>query len=526
MTRSASSSGVSSTSALPSLRRRGHPPALPATQIGRYIQERIAQAHLRMVDVYTSLGVSRATFMRWLRGTTLVTRSFSLEQLADALNLQTSEREEFLTACQARLNKGGIVNQPRSSSGETPPYSMAKRRVQTLRARRTASTPFGACLQALLADKTMSQAELARRLKVAPGTITLLIFGAQRKIHAFTAEQLADALELTDMKRREFLALAAGTGMFALSGAIEAPRLFVLHHPRFDLDDVERTFQAIILQHNRGNTCGIVAEYDMLRERIAHARLSFSDRRVVDLVYRLGAFEATLFETLVPWYQRSKVTIERYLQLEETLLNRFPINDFAYEHAYVAARIAPMYREQGDYERGLYTFTNAIEHLAPVSRDPSIRIELFQNRAHIYAVQGDEASWRRDIETARRYAQSLPSPAREEALGVIRYSEGEGMKRLASRQGNSPKQQQAYAQQGFDMLQESLHLVHSPWVAQDLLVAVSQGQCLIHLDPNEAVARLESVRARAAQVYPALVRKIDVSIRGAKRILRQKTSQK
>ena len=513
------------------IRRRGRPAQTPTTALARHINTYLDAAGCTYTSLAHRLHVSRHTLARWLTGATLTTNHISLERVADALELGGAQRHQFIQTAQSCLARYPSPSSGSDAQATTPgrksrsahrtSTSMPDTGAPTHRAPQ-ALTGTGAYLKTAMQRIGINQRELARRLGVSRATITNLLHGYQKRSRKVTMMNLCAALELTGMKRREFLlgmAQAGAAGMLAVAGAAEAPRLFQLHHMRLDLDAIDHRLDELTQLHHLGQ---LQLAQDGLREihkTLAHARLKERDTHAAQVKIHYASLQATVYESILPWFSRAHQVIAAYNRLEDQVLYRFPERQFAYSRAYVAARKAPLYREQGDMDESLFYFTYAIEQCAPYAGDPQLQVELFRNRAHVHAVKGDETSWRADIAAANHIADRLPSPVREETEGLIAYSEGEGLKRLTAAPHLSGAQRRAYAQASYDMLQRSLTMVHSQWAAHALLVTVSEAQCLLWLDPVEAIALVERIRPQVELVYPAMLEKIDRVITVAQRRL-------
>ncbi len=140
-----------------------------------------------------------------------------------------------------------------------------------------------------------------------------------------------------------------------------------------------------------------------------------------------------------------------------------------------------------------------------------LRANLFRSRIHVRAIQGDALQWMRELEEARRDALQTGNVFYEELMGLLDYVEGEGYKRLAFNIHRIPSEQMRieYARRALHFLTRS----HSKtaWYprAHHMLTRISEAQCLIWLDPEEAIRIAEQLHEEATVGYPALLAKIN-----------------
>jgi hypothetical protein len=257
-------------------------------------------------------------------------------------------------------------------------------------------------------------------------------------------------------------------------------------------------------------------------DRLALLGVPASDERLADAKARVGLLLGAAQEAAIPWYRRARVTITTYSRVEADAVFPFPLQRRAHVSARLLERRAPLYREIGDLQRSAAQFDDAL-YWVGWTEDDALRVTVYRARAHVWAVQGDERRWRLDLDAACRYAERMRGPQREVMRGLVVYAEAEGLKRLAyhPRMARDERGRLAYAQQALDCFVRARHLAETEWYAHAVLAGVSEAQCLVWVDPEEAARRAAVMRAETVQIYPSLAQKVERTLGFAEFRLRQ-----
>jgi len=246
---------------------------------------------------------------------------------------------------------------------------------------------------------------------------------------------------------------------------------------------------------------------------------------------RYGLLYGRSQELVLPWHQR-QIAIRTYNALENRIILRFELNAFQQEYAALISHRGPLYREIGYYEQSEFQYEFGLEMVRGVA-DPLMHAMAFRNRAHNSATRGNEYEWKRRLDEALKDALHMNPVHREAALTMIKYIEAEGYKRLAfdARKALPRHVRMNYAKKSLDCFQQSLTDIEqypealfllaqkpteNPSVkAHYLLSQVSISQCLVLLDPAEAVSFIEHIRDDVTKFYPGLLSKMERTLRFA-----------
>jgi transcriptional regulator with XRE-family HTH domain len=375
----------------------------------------------------------------------------------------------------------------------------------------TPSTELGLCIQQHLDRLGITRTELAKRLHVSPSTVGRLLNGDTRVVQRVSVENICNALELNEIDRRVFLKLAgvASAGTFALATGAYVTRSTQSQEKTIDLDlaeDHANTLQRLL---DRGDAQYVVESARRWYDRFSVKQPS-RDIRLGVLQARFGILLGHAHEFVVPWYHRGQVAIQTYNAVESDVILRFDLKTMRKEYAILLARRAPLLREVGQYEESAAQFEDGIYWVKTVD-DPLVRADLFRSRMHISAVQGDQMRWQRELEEARKDALFLDPGYQQEVFGLLDYVEGEGYKRFAynTRMNFSIRMREAYAMQALQSFAQAAQSTSMCPDTQKMLMQVSEAQCLVWIDPQEAFHQVEMLRFIAEQQFPALVEKID-----------------
>ena len=377
-----------------------------------------------------------------------------------------------------------------------------------------------ALLQAELCERHISARELARRLGVAPATVTRFLNGAVARSR-LRIEAVCDAMGLREgsMRRRELLRLAAA-GALALS--VGAP--VMLRTRGLDLDEVARRMDGLerLRAAGRLQEAWDAAQEPELRGMIRRARTLERDVPARATRFRYDFVVATMREQRAPWTvsaERATQVVAWYEVVQHELLRFSPPSEVSHELAQIHERIAPLYREKGDYNASVWSFDFALQQRAERAEDMALAVHLWRNRAHVWATRYDERRWREDLDAAGRMVERLPADMRDELHGLLTYSAGEGLKRLANRTGLEWRDRQALARQARDTLLRSLTQTRQQWAAHEAVTRLSAAQALVLLDPAAALAELDHLEPLVRAMMPAHVGKLAQARSAAERAL-------
>jgi len=395
-----------------------------------------------------------------------------------------------------------------------------ERRIASRRRGRRAKvsrTELGSFIQKRLDTIGMTRVEMAKQLQVSPSTVGRLLNGDTKVVQRVSADGIVTMLKLNDMQRREFLKLVGviGAGTFALPIGEPKPAM-----DRIDLDMAEDYAEALqhLLDHGQGRTQYVMEKAQYWYEKLAQIESSSKkDVRIGAAQVQFGILLGRAQEAALPWYQRGNVAIQTYNHVENTVIVKFGLNTFQHDYARLMERRAGLLREVGRFDESDFQYEYGISWARTLD-DLKIRSSLFRNYAHVKANQGEEAPWARRIGEAQSDAQRMSSPYRDEYCGLVYYTMGEGYKRLAfdTRHGISVYVRAYYAQKALDCFSLSQNALKLDSVQHYLVGQVSAAQCLIWIDPDEAIRQAYQIRDLAIQFYPSLLMKIDRTISLAK----------
>lgn len=380
------------------------------------------------------------------------------------------------------------------------------------------TTPLGSFLLDQMRTAGVCRTELARRLAISTTTLSRLLRGQTTGARRVTESAMCEALGLTGVKRREFLRLARQAGALALAAGVMTPAQ--TKYAGLDLDLVDDRVAELNRLVELGEVEMVMAHARRWYEQLASSRLAPTDRRGAEAKLRVGLVLGAAQEAALPWFQRAPAVLRTYQRVEEEAIIPLPLDAFALQYAQLLERMAPVYRELGAYDQSLRRYEDGL-HYARDARNPARRVDLYRNRAHVWAVRGDEPRWRHDLDAARAIAERATPDCRDVLLGLVLYSEGEGYKRLAfhQRAASDPRQQAHYAQRALASLAGAKTRAGGQRAAHLLLLEVAEAQCLVWLDPHETLRRGQQLAGAIERFMPGMMRKLDRTIQHAERRL-------
>lgn len=496
--------------------KRGRPAQQAAGATGTYVQVALERAGLSEQELARRLGVSHSTISRLVHGRIAHSTRITLDALMDALELADDDRGVFREMFSGLATDVRAANQPLSTvlrSTGADRESGGRRRGRPPRV----NSAIGSHIQVALDGVGATQAALADVLGVSPSTVSRIVSGQTARSHRIEADAVAAALKMDDMKRREFLRMAGEMGALALAVGLGAPNFVKLH--RLDLDALDA--QISLLEHalDSDYAQNALERAHELCTRAFQAPLAATDRAAADVRIHAAMALGRVQESGLRWYARTQPAMDTYNHLQDTVLCWFAPADMPSAYARLYERRAPLYRELGQYGQSIEQFTFAVDACTPHLDDPALRVTLYRNRAHVWAVQGQERQWRADLDHALALASTTPAVMRHELEGMILYSEAEGYKRLAGAiLSLDMRARRRYAEKALDSFDAARYVGKSQWLAHTVLAEVSEAQCLIWLDAADAIVRLGRLRASAEQIYPSLLAKIDQAAAEAWRV--------
>lgn len=330
-----------------------------------------------------------------------------------------------------------------------------------------------------------------------------------------------DGIETTKkMERRAFLKLSGNASIFMVAAGMGVSVPIVTKYAAIDLDWAGSHMRELQHHFNQGNARYVLKEAARCYAELKQAKLPRNVPRAAEIQMRFGMLLASAQESVLPWVERTLPAMNTYNAIEKDVLSKLPLRRSSSYFPYLLARQAPLYRERGDLGRSLELFTSAIEACGHELEDVGLLVELYYSRAHVRAVLGDERSWRLDFDRAKQYAHQSNAARSKELLALITYTEGEGYKRLAYNQRLDLSEDRRiwYATRGLQCFELS-HLEESRWVGHALLQQLAAAQCMIFIDPNEAICQAQHLRIEAQRVYPSMVQKIESTLALAQRRL-------
>lgn len=391
----------------------------------------------------------------------------------------------------------------------------------------SSTTALGAFIRKCLAKQRVTQKCIAPQLGMTPSRLSRLIAGKVTFTRPIATERWCRVLGLDEMNRKQFLELvAAAAASFALASGgtpVTVPSVRK-HHLDLDLaNDLATTLQRL-LEHGEAQYVLETAQhwFNAITEQFSMTR----DPHIARTQVRFGLLLGNAQEAAFPWFQRPRITINTYTALIEKILPGFPLQSFATERARILERRAPLNREHAQYAQSLADFDEALDLLRD-QHNPELTITLFRNRAHIFAVLGNESKWMRDIQLAARVAGRLPEQSQRLHMDLLNYSQAEGYKRLAftSYKPLAIQQREHYARQALAWFQNASPLKVSHTASHGVLADISEAQAMIWLDPQAAQVKLASLRTAADRIYPSLLAKIAHSEHYAQQRLLTKDNQ-
>lgn len=506
------------------LARPGRPRKNPASSLGVLIVEQMDMREISGPTLARRLNISRATLWRFLNGKGESSRRITVESLCRALELAGEERAAFVRACARYV---GNASQRENDNAEAEKTSGAVGG-GTSDHDGSPLLKFGRFLEACLHTKGVSQSWLARQLKVAPSTISRLTRGKLATTHAVDVDSMCHALALDVMDRRAFLALAAEASLLPIVYRGAPAQLHFRPLERFigqSFADVEREVGELRESRNRGEVAESFRRAKGLFEAmfdapVATTRVARSPE-FARAKLQVGFEYCEAQAAYLGWYARVPMMIETLSRMEREVISQFPTIVFASEHGHLLNLRGPLYYKRPNaslmpdrFGESIRELTQALDNMRWDYSEPTLQVELLRNRAHAHLLRGeigDIRKWQDDLEMARRVASGIQGHERETFQALVEYSWGEGYRRLATERDRYLPDRKHYASKALNVLPAGVAVFHRHhyWEGYELLARIAEAQSLVLSDANEALRRLDALRATADVFYPSLLAKID-----------------
>lgn len=515
--------------------RPGRPRKAPTSPLGALIARKMDARGISAQTLAARLAISRATLWRLMSGVEASSRRVTGESLCRALELTGVEQSAFMRECARYVTSptflAGDLPDRRTAGAAAHGADSSQLHTPEVGAEDTPRLRFGRFLRACLRAKGVSQSWLARQIKVAPSTISRLARGKLATTHRVEAEAICRALDLNAMDRRAFFALAAEAYLMPLAvrTALVQLRFRALEQRAgVSLEEVESEVVKLRARRNQGDV-----KVSYRRAKALFEAMFQSHTPITRLIRSPELARAKLlvgFEyceaqaAYLNWYSRVPHMIATLNTMESEVIVYFPPSAFASERGHLLNLRGPLYYKRPDRyytTDGLDETISELTHaLIGIRTDaPSLWVELLRNRAHAYLLHDNVQAWQDDLQTARRVASGIQGHERERWQALVEYSWGEGYKRLANWRALQRDTRQRYVEKALHALLEGeavFHRYHA-WQGYELLARIAQAQCLILQDADEALRRVEALRAAAEGFYPSLLAKIDSATAAALR---------
>jgi len=502
----------------------GRPRKKPASPLGILIVEQMDMRGISGPTLARRLNISRATLWRLLQSKGESSRRITVESLCRALDLIGDERDAFARACARCVENASQGEQGIAASEETGVAT------HDLDSGRDGSPilKFGRFLEVRLRTMGRSQSWLARQLKVAPSTISRLARGKLATTHTVDVDSMCRALELSVMDRRAFLALAAEASLLPIVYRNAPAQLHFRPLERFvgqSFEDVEREVGELRESRNRGEVAESYRRAKVLFEALFDSPVSAPrvarSAEFARAKLHVGFEYCEAQAAYLGWYARVPMMIETLSRMEAEVIFQFPTKAFASEHGHLLNLRGPLFYKRPNastmpnrFGESIRELTRALEHMRWDYSEPTLQVELLRNRAHAHLLRGeagDIRKWQDDLEMARRVASGIQGGEGETFQALVEYSWGEGYKRLATSRGRYLPDRKHYASKALNVLPAGAAVFHRYhyWEGYELLARIAEAQSLMLYDADEALRRVDALRATADVVYPSLLAKID-----------------
>jgi hypothetical protein len=283
------------------------------------------------------------------------------------------------------------------------------------------------------------------------------------------------------------------------------------HAPKADLSDldlIDGHLDALQILLAKGETQYVMHSTQNLYSRLVKERPYSKDIHLTGTQLRIGMLLGAAQEYALPWYQRDQAVVQTYNHVEDNIISRFN-GTLQHEYARLLAKRGRQYRVLWQFEECIRECEQGLQLLEGID-DPSLLTHFLCERAHIEATKGDEFLWMRKLEEAKQGMLGMRPTDREKALNQADYMQGEGFKRLAFHtQRDLPMPlREKYARYALNHFSRWQGVTIELPGFEDMVVQVSRAQCLVLVDPDEAIMLAKHIGKQAEQGYLALLDKI------------------
>lgn len=332
----------------------------------------------------------------------------------------------------------------------------------------------------------------AEELGLAPNFDTFIV----------TVSKQGDAImvKFDENKRKTLAKMGLGTSALIIGSGFSLPAK--ANTP--DLELIENHISSLTRLMINGET-----EYVAQQAENFYKSLSTKypgDKTVAPVRLNAGLILATAKEYTLPWYQRSTHVFQIYNELETMIQECSLVNSPL--HTRLIARRGRYRRVLWDFDKGIQECNQALSN-SVMQENYELYTHFLCECAHIEATRGDEIEWLHKLEKARRDVLILSEEQRTKALNQINYIQGEGYKRFAYHTNKkiALSERKKYANLALKHLDRWDGASIEVPGFEYLVVQVSKAQCMILIDPEEALNLAESIREKVLN-YPTLLDKI------------------
>lgn len=273
-----------------------------------------------------------------------------------------------------------------------------------------------------------------------------------------------------------------------------------------DLEVIENYVDSLSQLISRGGAGYVVQQSRKLYDTLTQQ--NSNDPHVATTQFKIGMVLATAQEYTLPWYQRNQSVVRTYDTLEKEVLPKCSLS-VPLLHLKLLGKRSRYHRVLWQFDEGVNECETALLQMKPIE-DFSLYTHFLCERAHIEATRGDEILWLHKLEDGRRSVMVLEGVERSKALNQINYIQGEGYKRFAyhTRRNSTLVEREKYAKIALAHFNRWDGATIEDPTFEAMVVQTSRAQCMILIDPHEALHLAEHVRTQIIPGYPTLLDKV------------------
>lgn len=413
------------------------------------------------------------------------------------------------------------------------------------------STTWGKYIHDRLETLGINRLILARRLRIAPSTVTRLLNG-QVSAATIDIDLLCDILQLHGPERQTFLEVIrdAFISLKPIRSAdflnpnpepMESP---IVLKPGLRLDGYNASIVLCCeaLQGQRDPAKLLVTfqpVYDEITHLVESNLAKQTDPAFLDIEMRAGMLQAALQETVFGWWtDRPRITNQTYSALMwDVLPNVRPVRKsddrselLRTERLRLDLRRAVLYREGKNFEKCDEVLARSpddlrIQQLLINPQDAVYIVAYEAQKIHTLAAQNCYETWQDELKRAAEYVGSAPvsTNVRKRLFDILSFTYGVGTKRFMWYNRTKSRGIRTYfAEQAYRTLHQlrvsglgaqathDINLYHSsvPLSYVEPELECSEIDALIWLDERAAFEHGMSLMTRVEHRYPTLIRKI------------------